>query len=84
VLRVGRAVQRQHARFEFYRLPLARRSGQLPLYADARPRRDAGHHIRRDYPVLQGFILFIAIVYSLINLVVDVSYGVIDPRVRAG
>jgi peptide/nickel transport system permease protein len=39
---------------------------------------------RRDYPVLQGFILFIAIVYSLINLVVDVSYGVIDPRVRAG
>jgi peptide/nickel transport system permease protein len=39
---------------------------------------------RRDYPVLQGFILFIAIVYSLINLVVDVSYGVIDPRVRTG
>lgn len=37
----------------------------------------------RDYPVLQGFILFIAIVYSLINLVVDVLYGVIDPRVRA-
>ena len=32
--------------------------------------------------MLQGFILFIAIVYSLINLVVDVSYGVIDPRVR--
>lgn len=39
---------------------------------------------QRDYPVLQGFILFIAIVYSLINLVVDVSYGVIDPRVRTG
>jgi peptide/nickel transport system permease protein len=37
---------------------------------------------RRDYPVLQGFILFIAIIYSLINLLVDVSYGVIDPRVR--
>jgi peptide/nickel transport system permease protein len=37
---------------------------------------------RRDYPVLQGFILFIAIMYSLINLLVDVSYGVIDPRVR--
>jgi peptide/nickel transport system permease protein len=32
--------------------------------------------------VLQGFILFIAIMYSLINLLVDVSYGVIDPRVR--
>ena len=36
----------------------------------------------RDYPVLQGFILFIAIVYALINLAVDVSYSFIDPRVR--
>lgn len=36
-----------------------------------------------DYPVLQGFIIFIAIVYSLVNLIVDVSYGLIDPRVRA-
>ncbi|WP_298806456.1 ABC transporter permease [uncultured Pseudokineococcus sp.] len=35
-----------------------------------------------DYPVLQGFILFIALVYALVNLVVDVGYGVIDPRVR--
>jgi peptide/nickel transport system permease protein len=35
-----------------------------------------------DYPVLQGFILFIALIYSVINLIVDVSYGVIDPRVR--
>lgn len=38
---------------------------------------------KRDYPVLQGFIIFIAIIYSLINLLVDVLYGVIDPRVRA-
>ena len=37
---------------------------------------------QRDFPVLQGFIIFIAIVYSLINLVVDLAYGVIDPRVR--
>ncbi len=36
----------------------------------------------RDYPVLQGFILFIALIYSLVNLVVDFSYGLIDPRVR--
>jgi peptide/nickel transport system permease protein len=35
-----------------------------------------------DYAVLQGFILFIALTYALINLVVDVAYGVIDPRVR--
>ncbi len=36
----------------------------------------------RDFPVLQGFIIFIAVIYSLINLVVDLAYGVIDPRVR--
>jgi peptide/nickel transport system permease protein len=39
---------------------------------------------QRDYPVLQGFIIFIAIMYSIINLIVDVAYGVIDPRVRVG
>jgi peptide/nickel transport system permease protein len=37
---------------------------------------------QRDYPVLQGYILFIALIYSLINLLVDLGYGVIDPRVR--
>ena len=31
---------------------------------------------------LIGFIIFIAVAYSLINLLVDVSYGFIDPRVR--
>jgi peptide/nickel transport system permease protein len=36
----------------------------------------------RDYPVLQGGILFVAIVFVLVNLVVDVSYAFIDPRVR--
>ena len=36
----------------------------------------------RDYPVLQGFILIIALVYVLVNLLVDVSYTFIDPRVR--
>lgn len=37
---------------------------------------------QRDYPVLQGYILFIALIYALINLAVDVAYGLIDPRVR--
>ncbi|MFC8192015.1 ABC transporter permease [Cellulomonas sp. NPDC057328] len=36
-----------------------------------------------DYAVLQGFILLIAVVYALVNLAVDVSYGLIDPRMRA-
>lgn len=35
-----------------------------------------------DYPVLQGFIILIALVYALVNLAVDVSYGLIDPRLR--
>ncbi len=37
---------------------------------------------QRDYAVLQGFILILAVVYVLVNLVVDISYGLIDPRVR--
>lgn len=36
----------------------------------------------RDYAVLQGFILVIAVVYVVVNLLVDISYGLIDPRVR--
>ena len=36
----------------------------------------------RDYPVLQGGILFVAVVFVLVNLLVDVSYAFIDPRVR--
>ncbi len=39
---------------------------------------------RRDYPVVQGITIFIAALFILINLVVDVLYGVIDPRVRYG
>jgi len=37
----------------------------------------------RDFPVLQGGILFVALVFVLVNLLVDISYGFIDPRVRA-
>jgi peptide/nickel transport system permease protein len=36
----------------------------------------------RDYPVLQAGILFVAVVFVLVNLVVDVSYAVINPRIR--
>jgi peptide/nickel transport system permease protein len=37
---------------------------------------------RRDYPVIEGVVLFVAVVYVLVNLLVDVLYGVIDPRIR--
>ncbi|MBN1859673.1 ABC transporter permease, partial [Candidatus Bipolaricaulota bacterium] len=36
----------------------------------------------RDYPAIQGSIVFIAVFISLVNLVVDIFYSVIDPRVR--
>ncbi len=36
----------------------------------------------RDYPVLQGGILFLALVFVLINLVVDVVYAFLNPRIR--
>src|SRR5438067_336735 len=36
----------------------------------------------RDYPVLQGGILFLAIVFVMVNLIVDVSYAIINPRIR--
>jgi peptide/nickel transport system permease protein len=36
----------------------------------------------RDYPVLQGGILFLAIVFVLVNLIVDISYAIINPRIR--
>ncbi|MEX6508015.1 ABC transporter permease subunit [Jiella sp. M17.18] len=38
---------------------------------------------RRDYPVVQGGLLLIAMIIMLVNLVVDLLYGVINPRVRA-
>ncbi|WP_199444038.1 ABC transporter permease [Umezawaea beigongshangensis] len=38
---------------------------------------------RRDYPRLQALILLGAAVYVLVNLLVDISYALIDPRVRA-
>ena len=36
----------------------------------------------RDYPLIQGFVLWIAMIYMLVNLVVDLSYDLIDPRIR--
>jgi peptide/nickel transport system permease protein len=36
----------------------------------------------RDYPVLQAGILFLATVFVLVNLIVDISYAIINPRIR--
>lgn len=37
---------------------------------------------RRDYPVVQGGVLLVAIMIILVNLVVDVLYGIVNPRIR--
>lgn len=37
---------------------------------------------RRDYPVIQGVVLLIASVYIAINLIIDFSYPLLDPRIR--
>ena len=36
----------------------------------------------RDYPIVQGSILFLATIFVVINLLVDISYGWLDPRIR--
>ena len=38
--------------------------------------------LRRDYPVIQGVILVIVVLYLVINLIVDLSYRLLDPRVE--
>lgn len=37
---------------------------------------------RRDYPIIQGLILFFAFIYILLNLAIDIVYTLVDPRIR--
>jgi peptide/nickel transport system permease protein len=37
---------------------------------------------RRDYPVVQGVVMLVAVIYVTVNLVIDLLYAVIDPRIR--
>ncbi len=43
-----------------------------------------GAILEKDFPLVQGIVLFIAIAYVLINLAVDLLYAVLDPRIRYG
>ena len=43
-----------------------------------------GAVLARDFPVIQGGLLFLALIYLSVNIVVDLLYAVIDPRVRLG
>ena len=38
--------------------------------------------LRRDYPVIQGVALLFSFVYVVVNLLVDLTYTVLDPRIR--
>ncbi|MBL3588479.1 MAG: ABC transporter permease [gamma proteobacterium endosymbiont of Lamellibrachia anaximandri] len=37
---------------------------------------------KRDFPVVQGCVLFISLVYVLVNTLTDIVYGLVDPRIR--
>ncbi len=39
---------------------------------------------QKDIPSIQGIVLFVAVVYLVVNLAVDLSHGILDPRVRRG
>lgn len=43
-----------------------------------------GAVLRRDYPVIQGGLLLLATIYVFVNIVVDLLYAYVDPRVRYG
>lgn len=38
--------------------------------------------LARDYPIIQGLILFFSFIYILVNLLIDLSYAFLDPRIR--
>lgn len=41
-----------------------------------------GGILQRDYPIVQGGVVFVAFVFVLINLLVDISYAFLDPRIQ--
>jgi peptide/nickel transport system permease protein len=37
---------------------------------------------QRDFPLVQGGVLMMAVVFTFVNLLVDISYAVVNPRIR--
>ena len=35
-----------------------------------------------DYPLIQGYVLWISLIYMVVNLIVDISYNLVDPRMK--
>ena len=40
--------------------------------------------LARDYPVMQNLFLYVVLMTMIVNLLVDLSYGLLDPRIRQG
>ena len=38
----------------------------------------------RDYPMIQAYVMWMAVIYVAVNLITDLSYRVLDPRIRLG
>jgi len=38
----------------------------------------------KDYPLVQGVVILGATIYIVVNFLVDMSYGLLDPRIRRG
>ena len=38
--------------------------------------------VRRDYPVIQGLVVIFSFIYVLVNLLIDLLYTLLDPRIR--
>ena len=38
--------------------------------------------LARDYPIIQGLILFFSLIYVLLNLIIDLTYTLFDPRIK--
>ena len=38
--------------------------------------------LKRDYPIIQGLILFFSFLYIVLNLLIDIAYTLLDPRIR--
>jgi peptide/nickel transport system permease protein len=38
----------------------------------------------RDYPIIQAYVVWMAIIYVLVNLITDLLYHAMDPRIRLG
>jgi peptide/nickel transport system permease protein len=74
IARITRASMLEVLQQDYIRTARAKGMEQRRLTVDA--------ILRRDYPVIQGIVLMFSFLYVLVNLMVDVTYTLVDPRIR--